>query len=293
MSKCLVTGHLGYIGAHLFKKLQELGHEVMGIDLKEKYPKDILKYLKEYDDNSERFHPVYQNFKPEFVFHLACFPRVQFSVENPVETMKNNVIATSIVLNFARKIGAKRFIYSSSSSVMGNGDGPESPYALQKLTSEIETKLYSHLYGIDTVSLRYFNVYSPDQKAEGAYATAVSAWMHAIRERKKPFITGTGEQRRDMLHVEDAVAANIFAMNYEENFCGQSYDVGTGENISLNQIKQIVNFYHPDVKFDYTDPRLGDVFETKANITPFAETGWLAQTGIKQGIEECFRRKEA
>ena len=285
MSKCLVTGHRGYIGSHLFKKLQDLGHEVLGIDLKDDY--DILKVLKENDDKSG-FHPHYQNFKPEYIFHLACFPRVAYSVENPVKTMQNNIMATSIVLNFARKVGAKRVIYSSPSSVAGNGNGPESPYALQKLTSEIETKIYSKLYGIDTVSLRYFNVYSPDQEASGPYATAVSAWMEALRRGTKPFITGTGEQRRDMLHVEDAVAANIFAMNYGEKFEGRHYDTGTGDNISLNEVKNIVNLFHSRVDFDYIAPRAGDVFETRADVLPLKKLGWEARINIHQGIEDCF-----
>ena len=294
MARCLVTGHMGYIGSHLFEKLEELGHEVMGIDLKEDRGRDITTFngLRENSNwkvHKKGFHPHYENFKPEYVFHLACFPRVQHSIENPVETMKNNVLSTSVALNFARKVGAKRFIYSSSSSVIGDGNGPESPYALQKLTSELETKLYSKLYGIDTVSLRYFNVYSPDQKPDGPYATAVSAWMEAIREGNRPFITGTGEQRRDMLHVDDAVSANIFAMGYEGVFNGQNYDIGTGTNISLNEIQEIINSYHSDVDFDYVDPRPGDIFETRADVLPLKNLGWEAKTMVEQGIKNCFK----
>ena len=110
MARCLITGHRGYIGSHLYRALWAQGHEVLGADLKEEIPKDILKCLKENEDGSG-FHPLYENFKPEYVFHLACFPRVQYSVENPVETMKNNALSTSIALNYARKIGAKRFIF--------------------------------------------------------------------------------------------------------------------------------------------------------------------------------------
>ena len=210
MARCLVTGYKGYIGSHLCKKLEELGHEVMGIDLVDGH--DIL------SDFKEKFHPSYINFKPEYIFHMACFPRVPYSVKNPTSTMKNNVLSTSYVLDFARKVGAKRVIYSSSSSVVGNGDGPTSPYALQKLVSEMECKLYSDLYGLDTVSLRYFNVYSEDQTVDGPYCTAIANWMHSIRQNIVPFITGDGTQSRDMLHVSDAVEANIFAMNREEIF---------------------------------------------------------------------------
>ena len=288
MARCLVTGHRGYIGTRLYNKLKELGHEVQGIDLFEDH--NILQDLKEYSDGSERFHPHYYNFKPEYVFHLACLPRVAYSVKNPVATMENNVLATTHVLNFARKVGAKRVIYSGSSSVVGNGDGPTSPYGLQKLISEMECKLYSELYGIDTVSLRYFNVYSPCQKADGPYATAIANWMKYIREKKNPFITGNGEQRRDMAHLEDVVSANIFAMEYDNKFNGQHYDIGTGTNISLNEIKDIVLSYFPELTFDYVEEREGDVLHTQADLSNILECGWRPSIEINTGIHDCFRR---
>ena len=288
MSKCLVTGHKGYIGSKLYKKLEDLGHEVQGIDLKDN--KDINTYQGLLEDDQGFFHPHWYNFKPEYVFHMACWPRVSFSIENPVKTMKNNILAASNVFNFARKAGVKRVIYSSSSSVVGNGDGPTSPYALQKLTTEIEAKLYSELYGLDTVSLRYFNVYSPDQKADGPYATAISNWMEFIRKDKAPFITGKGDQCRDMLHVDDAVSANIFAMSCKDDFNGRVYDIGTGTNISLNEIKNIVKKHHPDLNFSYTEERPNDVMFTKANTAPMKELGWQTSIPIEAGIEECFRK---
>ena len=275
MSRCLVTGYKGYIGSKLSEKLQELGHEVRGIDLKE--GEDILDGLGKFVD-----------FRPEYIFHLACIPRVAYSVEQPVYTMINNVISTSIVLDFAKKVAARRVIYSGSSSIVGNGDGPTNPYGLQKLTSELECKLYAQLYGVDTVTLRYFNVYSKDQQVSGPYATAVANWMHYIKNNKNPYITGDGEQRRDMLHVSDAVSANIFAMSYEENFNGQAYDTGTGTNISLNEVKNIVLEYRPDVEFDYIDPRPGDVLLTKAKAGSLGEKGWSVNYSIEEGIRECF-----
>ena len=292
MVKCLVTGHRGYIGSRLFKKLKQLGHEVVGIDLKNGNDINSLQGLQA--DRDGNFHPYWVNFEPEYIFHLACIPRVGYSIENPVQTMKNNVLATSNVLNFARKNNVKRVIYSSSSSIHGDGKGPKSPYALQKLTSEIECKLYSNLYGLDTVSLRYFNVYSFDQPADGAYATAVSNWMKYIKEDKVPFITGDGEQRRDMLHVDDAVSANIFAMQYSKSFDNQYYDVGTGENISLNEVKKIVKEYFPNIDFMYTPRRLGDAKNTLANISLLKSLGWQVETNIKHGLNECFSslRKE-
>ena len=286
MARCLVTGHKGYIGSKLFRKLQDLGHDVIGIDLNEKYSKDVLKVLKE--DSDGKFHPYYYNFQPQYIFHMACWPRIGLCLEKPVETMTNNVLAGTIVLNFARKVGSvKRLIYSSSSSVKGNGDGPTSSYALQKLVTEIETEIYSRVYGLDTVSLRYFNVYSEDQKAGGPYATAVSNWMHSIRENIRPFITGDGEQRRDMIHVNDVVSANVFAMEYKEKLGGQHFDVGTGDNISLNEIKDIILANH-NVEFDYVKPRPGEVAITKADISGLEQLGWKHEISIVDGIKSCF-----
>jgi nucleoside-diphosphate-sugar epimerase len=284
MARCFVTGHKGYIGSRLYKELVAQGHDVRGIDLninsKIMMPgdEDILEGLGQYED-----------FAPEYIFHMACIPRVAYSVEQPVHTMINNVISTSIVLDFARKVGAKRVIYSGSSSVVGNGDGPASPYGLQKFVSELETKLYSELYGVDTVTLRYFNVYSPCQKASGPYATAIANFMEFIRKEKNPFITGNGEQKRDMSHLEDVVSANIFAMEHDGEFGGKHYDVGTGENISLNEIKDIVLEFFENVEFQYIEDREGDVFLTKANMEPLKELGWAPKRNVREGIRECFK----
>ena len=287
MSRCLVTGHRGYIGSRLFKKLEELGHKVIGIDLLDGTDINKSNGLKQDDDG--KFYPRYYDFKPEYIFHLACWPRIGLSIEKPLETMRNNVIAGSNVLNFARKVGAKRIIYSSSSSVVGNGQGPTNPYAIQKLTTEMETRVYSELYGVDTVSLRYFNVYSEDQAADGPYATAICNWMDYIKKQKTPFITGDGTQRRDMLHVDDAVDANIFAMNYKEDFSGTVYDVGTGKNISLNEVKDIVLKYYPELKFKYLSERPNEVAYTIASTLPLRKIGWCAKTLINNGINNCFK----
>ena len=284
MSRCLVTGYKGYIGTKLYNKLKEEGHDVLGIDLKE--GQDINKIFDV--ENKNELYKKYYDFKPEYIFHMACIPRVLYSVESPVETTKNNILATTNILNFAKRVNAKRVIFSSSSSVVGDGNGPNSPYALQKLYSEMECKLWSKVYGIDTVSLRYFNVYSEDQKAEDSYATAIANWMYHIKNNKNPFLNGNGEQRRDMVHVNDVVSANIFVMKYEEKFDGDVFDVGTGENISLNEIiRMILNFY-PDIKFEKRENRKGDVLLTKAETSKLEKIGWVAKIKIKEGITSCF-----
>ena len=197
-------------------------------------------------------------------------------------------MSTLYILEFARAMGCKRVIYSSSSSVVGNGDGPENPYGASKLMPETICKVWSKLYDVDTVCLRYFNVYSPDQKAEGPYSTAIANWMQYIRDNKQPYITGDGEQRRDMTHKMDAVSANIFCMEREERFFGQHFDVGTGQNISLNEVKEVINTHFPDVEFTYTEPRAGDVMSTIANMAPLEKLNWKPKYNIKDGINSCF-----
>jgi len=287
MARCLVTGHKGYIGSHLYRELENQGHEVMGVDIKASSRENIISRASGLRDTLA-VTPRFVDFAPEYIFHLACIPRVAYSVEYPVQTMENNVLAGSVILDFARRVGTKRVIYSSSSSVVGNGSGPASPYGLQKLVTEMECKLYADLYGVDTVSLRYFNVYSEDQEADGPYATAVANWMKYIREGKQPFITGTGEQRRDMLHVRDAVAANIFCMNHDDNFNGNHYDVGTGNNISLNEMKEMVQEINSSIKFDYISERPGDVMLTKANVSSLKALGFQTEISIEEGLRDCF-----
>ena len=287
MAKCLVTGHKGYIGSRLFNELKKNGHEVRGIDLQDGHNinQDLF-----HGEDKKSFHPEYYNFKPEYIFHLAYIPRVAYSIENPVETTKNNILCTTNVLNFAKAVKAKRVIFSSSSSVVGDGDGPISPYALQKLYDEMQCRLWSKIYGLDTVSLRYFNVYSEDQQAKTTYATAIANWMHHIREDKIPFLNGEGENRRDMLHVNDAVSVNIFAMNYDGLFAGKSYDVGTGTNISLNEAINIIHNYFPKVEFEKRPPRKGDVLLTRAKTSDLEKIGWKSTVDINSGINSCFKK---
>ena len=282
--RILVTGHKGYIGSHLFKTLQDLGHNVAGVDLqgctiegKELPGEDIC----------EGYTIKFYEFMPEFIFHLAAIPRVGYSIEHPVEVMRNNILSTSKTLKFAKHFSIP-VVYSSSSSVVGNGSGPTNPYALSKLTGEMETILYDSLYNVKTVALRYFNVYSKDQEADGPYATAVANWMKYIREGKNPFITGDGSQRRDMAHVADVVSANTFCMDNIDKLRGETFDVGTGNNVSLSEMKEVVSKILPGVNFDMMPARPGEVMATKANIKHFKKFGWCARIKIENGIKECF-----
>jgi len=268
--KILVTGHCGFIGKKVFTALKNQSHDVVGVDLKE--GRDLLHCL--------------PNGKFDFVFHLAALPSVQFSIENPFYSMRNNVLGTSKLLEWSLNSGVKRVIFSSSAAV--NNGNPKSPYGLQKYLSELECKLYAQTYGLDTVSLRYYNVYSEDQKFGGPYSTAISAWMEMIKQNKPLRLDGDGEQTRDFIYVDDIVSANIFCMNYNGQLEGSALDVGTGRSISLNYVKKYIDSIC-NVEWNHKPARIGDIRKSKADVTKISSLGWKSNITIDEGLKKCFQ----
>jgi len=273
-TKCLITGHQGYIGSHLFETLFDLGYEVRGIDLKS--GEDIIDCLP-----NESF---------DYVFHLAALPRVEYSVKKPSYTLKQNVLVTSTVLEWARDHHVKRVIFSSSSAVLGEGDGiPKSPYGLHKLMSEMECKLFSSLYNLDTVCLRYFNAYSEDQGYGGSYSTAICAWKEMIKKGTPLRLDGDGCQTRDLVHVDDIVGANIAAMKASKFLNGNSYSIGTGTAVSMNYVKNFINNHH-SVEWNNAPERQGDVKHTLADISEAKkDLNWVPKISIDEGLKKCFK----
>ena len=269
--KILITGHKGYIGSKLFEALGE--YNPVGIDLKD--GRDILHHLPDEDF--------------DYVFHLAAFPRVQQSVEEPSDTFRNNAYSTSVLLEWAKNHNVKRVIFSSSSAVKGDGAGPTSPYGLQKLISEQECYLYSRLYDLDTVCLRYYNVYSEDQPFGGSYSTAICAWMQMIREGKELRIDGDGEQTRDFVHVDDVVSANIFCMNQDKPFAGAVHDVASGASCSLNSVREVINKNH-NVTWNEKPERKGDIKHSHSDISGLLSLGWKPFVAIEDGLQRCFSK---
>lgn len=267
--KLLVTGHKGYIGNKLFNKLNDGINIVHGLDLKD--GRDVIHHL--------------PNISYDYVFHLAAFPSVQRSVNEPSDTFRNNTYSTSVLLEWSKKHNVKRVIFSSSAAAANI----TSPYGLQKRISEQECKLYSDLYGLDTACLRYYNVYSEDQKYGGAYSTVIGSWMHMIREKKPLRIDGEGTQTRDFIHVDDIVEANIFCMKHKENFNGEVYDVATGISISLNKIKQFINSTNK-VEWDIQPERKGDIKYSHSIISGLLSLGWKPSVFIEDGLRRCFSK---
>ncbi len=282
--RALVTGHLGYIGGNFIKTWETLGHTWVGYDFKEDKTKDLSEGIDE-DFINHKNNPI------DIVFHFAAIPNVELSIVNPKYVMKNNIVSTSIILEWARKNDVP-VVYSSSSAVVGNGHGPESPYGLSKLVGEQETLMYYKLYGLKTVALRYFNVYSYDQSADSDYASVICNWKKFILSNRIPFITGTGDQTRDLIHVDDIVLANVFCADNLNNdsLWGKWYDIGSGESVSLNQIKEIVKENFPELKFEYVADRPGDVLHSRSDLEKFKSHGWRSSINYKDGLNSVFQK---
>ncbi len=227
------------------------------------------------------------------VFHAAALPRIPLSIAKPVETHMTNVVGTLNVLIAARDAKVRRVVYSGSSSVYGDQTvmplvetmtpNPLNPYALQKYVGEQYTRMFHRLFGMQTLTLRYFNVYGPRMASKGAYVTVISAFMEA-RMRGEPLqIHGDGEQTRDFTHVSDIVAANILAMD-APTADGRAINVGAGHNVSINRIAELIG--GPRVA---TEGRKGDMRDTLADTTEAAAIlGWRPQISVEKGIRNLL-----
>lgn len=250
--KTIVTGGAGFIGSHIVDALVLCGYEVHVVDnlsagRKENInPKAVLHIVDIRE--KEKLMPIFTNAK--YVFHEAALPQVQYSIENPIETNEINVIGTLNVLEASRINKVKRVIFASSSAVYGNQDilpttesmevNPLSPYGAHKYISEVYMKLYTQIYGVETVSLRYFNVYGPRQSASGAYASVISKFIE-LRKKNEPLsITGDGGQTRDFVNIKDIVSANISAMKSDKVGKGETINIGANKQYSVNHIAKLI-----------------------------------------------------
>lgn len=302
--KCLVTGGAGFIGSHIVDRLLELGREVIVVDdfssgkeenlSQHKNNQDLKVYNKSIcdDDVDKLFKCV------SVVFHLAAIPRVQYSIKYPKKTNQANIIGTLNILEACKKSGVEKFIYSASSSAYGDqtelplvetmNPNPMSPYALQKLVGEYYSRLYNLLYGIKTVSLRYFNVYGPRQDPRGGYACLIPRSINLVLQNKSPEIYGDGEQTRDFTYVKDIVEASILAADTsDEKVFGQVLNIGGGCKISVNSIvKNIVGNKNiePEYKPAVIEPRhtLADISKAKDLLN------WEPKYNFEQGIKETI-----
>jgi UDP-glucose 4-epimerase len=320
--KVIVTGGFGFIGSHIVDRLIEDGLTVIVIDNESaecheqfyhnpkahNYKFDICDY--------ENIRPLFEGV--DYVFHLAAEARIQPSLINPLLTVRTNSLGTSTILQCAREARVKRVIYSSTSSAYGRKhyqpqspsapfakqtgtgywwkgltedmeDDCLTPYSVSKVSGEKMCKMYSELFGLDTVILRYFNVYGEREPTKGQYAPVIGLFLRQIRDNKPMTIVGDGEQRRDFTNIEDVVRANIMCMNYEGELKGEMFNIGTGKNYSINELADIVGGMSNTLEgFKvYIPERKGESRVTLANINKAREIlGWFP----KRDLEDYLKR---
>lgn len=293
--KYLVTGGAGFIGTNLVKELLARGHEVVVFDnyaagRKEERMQDGALYIEGDIRNLEELNNVCRN-GFDGIYHLAALPRVTFSVENPALTHETNVTGTLNVLLAARDHKIKRVVFSSSSSVYGNQEKypvkedfislPVSPYALHKFVGEHYCRLFGELYGVETVCLRYFNVYGPYFDPDGAYALVIGKFLKQKKDGRPMTVCGDGEYFRDYTHVFDIVRANLLAMESSRVGGGEVLNIGNGKPHSVNEIVKMIGG-----ESVFVPPRPGDVRFTHAdNVKAKEFLGWEPTISLEEGIE--------
>ena len=254
MQKAIVTGGAGFIGSNLVDKLIDMGVEVHIIDdLSTGFEKNINPKAKFHKIDISTLNPdlLWWEFKnTDAIFHTAALARVQPSIKDPIPFDSVNVGGTLRMLKLAHNLDIKRFIYSASSSAYGNATkfptpeehstNPLSPYGLQKYVGEQYCKMFSEVYGLDTVSLRYFNVYGERMSLEGAYKLAIPIFANQMLNGKPLTINNDGEQRRDFTYVGDVVSANILAATNPGDLKGEVFNIGNGNNYSVNELADML-----------------------------------------------------
>jgi len=279
--KIVVTGGAGFIGSCIARSLFA-DNEVIIIDnlLTGRYENisDIAGYIRFVKDDINNLEIIKNEFaSADYVLHQAALPSVQRSVDDPITTNVNNLDGTLNVLIAARDCGVKRVVFASSSAIYGDASDiplretamqkPLSPYAVTKLAGEHYCRIFQEVYGLETVSLRYFNVFGPGQDPSSEYGAVIPKFIKAIQMGKPPVVYGDGEQTRDFVYVGDVVRANILACE-SPNASGKAINIATGKGVSLNQLLDTLRTVtSTTINPIYANPRSGDIRDSLADIS--------------------------
>ena len=312
-ARMLVTGGAGFIGSNLVEELVA----------REEPPRVVDNFLTGKRENLAGFADGIELIEGDLcdpsvaartcdgidvVFHVAALPCAPLSTERPLDTMRNSVVATVNLLGAAKDAGVRRFIYSSSSSIYG-GEGPlpqredatphpKSPYAASKLSCETYVRTFAEAFDMDTVSLRYFNVFGPRQPVRSRYSAVVPAFISRMLCGERPVIYGDGLQSRDFTYVSNVVRANLLAAEREERFEGEVLNIAAGRRTSVVELVNLLNqVLGTSLEPVHEDERPGDVRSTLADISRAREMiGYVPEVDIKEGLRETvehFRKLEA
>lgn len=281
----LITGVAGFIGSYLAHFFLNKGFAVRGVDNLSSGTQERVKALQAHP-NFEWIQGDITDFEfckkicagQQLILHHAAMVSVKQSLEKPLQCHHQNVTGTLYLLEAAREMGVKRFVFPSSAAVYGNATvlpipestrlDPQSPYAVSKVIAEYYCKLYSTQYGVETIVLRYFNVFGPNQDADSPYASVIPKFIKSIKAGQSPTIFGDGEQLRDFVYIEQVAQANLAACRVDENYSRDTFNIGSGVPISVNQLyKWSEIFGKTTLNPTYLPERPGEVKDSCADIS--------------------------
>lgn len=284
-ARYLVTGGAGFIGSHIAETLLKQGETVRVYDNLATGRESNLDVLRTYGKQVEIIHGDLRDLSAvqaavtgvEVVFHQAALASVPRSIADPINSLEININGTQNILLAARDTKVRRVVYASSSSVYGDTPtlpkheamptAPMSPYAVQKLTGELLCGVFTRIYRLETVALRYFNVFGPRQDPTSEYAAVIPRFLTALLKKQRPIVFGDGEQRRDFTFIENVVLANLLAAT-STDAVGAAMNIGCGQLISLNEVLRLAgNLLHISVDAEYRQPRPGDIRDSLADIS--------------------------